>query len=145
MKNHIRNENGMTLLELLLSMAILLIIFTVFFQFFSQTALFTMKNEEKIKAINIARETISEIKELSDKDAIIEKKLNEQYIFQQTIQCAEMYTKNDQEYNINICFEDGDKDLPKQLVKVTVSVQHQVDRLAQTETFTYVNRDESDG
>ncbi len=93
MENHIQNENGMTLLELLLSMAILLIIFTVFFQFFSQTALFTMKNEEKIKAINIARETISEIKELSDKDAIIEKKLNEQYIFQQNIQCAEMYTK----------------------------------------------------
>ena len=145
MENHIQNENGMTLLELLLSMAILLIIFTVFFQFFSQTALFTMKNEEKVKAINIARETISEIKELSDKDVIIEKKLKEQYVFQQTIQCAEMYTKYNQEFNINICFEDGDKDLPKKLVKVTVSVQHQVDRLAHTETFTYVNRDESDG
>ena len=135
----------MTLLELLLSMAILLIIFTVFFQFFSQTALLTMKNEEKIKAINIARETISEIKELSDKDAIIEKKLNEQYIFQQNNKCEEMYTKSDHEYNINICFEDGDKSLPKQLIKVTLSVQHQVDRQARTKTFTYVNRDESDG
>lgn len=140
MKIPYNNEKGMTLLELLLAMTILMIVITVFFQFFSQSASFNNKNEKKLKAINLARETISEIKESTNID---------QFINGETIKkdnkCGhgngDLINKTEGEFHISICFEEG----PEKLKKVTVLVQHQTDKQSNSETYTYIKRDESDG
>ncbi|WP_017726713.1 type IV pilus modification PilV family protein [Halalkalibacterium ligniniphilum] len=56
MKISIREQSGFTLLELLLSIAILSIVLTAFFSFFSQGMLFSSRNEERLLATDLARE-----------------------------------------------------------------------------------------
>lgn len=55
------NQAGFTLLELIVSITILTLIFTVFFKFFSQAMLFQNRNEDEFVAINLAREVLSEV------------------------------------------------------------------------------------
>ncbi len=64
-KNYRFWNNGFTLLEILLTLVILSIILLSFMSFFSQSSLFTQKNNEKLTAINLAQETIVTIKNQS--------------------------------------------------------------------------------
>lgn len=56
-------EQGLTLLEVILSLVLLSFILLAFFQFFSQSMLFSSRNESDLIAINLARKTLSSIKE----------------------------------------------------------------------------------
>ncbi len=55
-------NKGFTLVEILVTLVILSIILLSFMSFFSQSSLFTQKNNEKLTAINLAQETIVSIK-----------------------------------------------------------------------------------
>lgn len=55
-------NKGFTLIEILVTLVILSIILLSFMSFFSQSSLFTQKNNEKLTAINLAQETIVTIK-----------------------------------------------------------------------------------
>lgn len=55
-------NRGFTLIEVLAALVILSIILLSFLSFFSQSALFTQKNHDKLTAINIAQDTIVSIK-----------------------------------------------------------------------------------
>jgi prepilin-type N-terminal cleavage/methylation domain-containing protein len=57
-------ESGFTLVEVLASIVILGIILTTFFGFFSQSLLFSSKNEEDLQAINLARKTLVVLQQL---------------------------------------------------------------------------------
>jgi prepilin-type N-terminal cleavage/methylation domain-containing protein len=59
-------ESGFTLLEVLASIVILGIILTTFFSFFSQSLLFSAKNEEDLQAINLARKTLVVLQQLEE-------------------------------------------------------------------------------
>lgn len=54
----INNQAGFTLIEVLVSIVILSIVLTTFFSFFSQSLIFSGKNEEKLVAYNLASKTL---------------------------------------------------------------------------------------
>lgn len=54
----INKQDGFTLIEVLVSIVILSIILTTFFSFFSQSLIFSGKNEEKLVAYNLASKTL---------------------------------------------------------------------------------------
>ncbi|WP_169907960.1 type IV pilus modification PilV family protein [Priestia abyssalis] len=58
-----QDEKGFTLIEVLLSIIILTIVLTTFFQFFSQSMLFSSRNVEKQQAIQIVRQLMNELQE----------------------------------------------------------------------------------
>ncbi|MGM0900249.1 MAG: type IV pilus modification PilV family protein [Bacillota bacterium] len=57
---HIRNENGVTLVEVLAAMAILAIILTSLINLFPQMGMMNKQNEEKTKGINTAKQLLIE-------------------------------------------------------------------------------------
>lgn len=57
-KNRYANENGLTLVEVLASIVLLIIVFITFIHFFPQMATTNQKNIEKNRAINIAKEEL---------------------------------------------------------------------------------------
>lgn len=56
-------QDGLTLIEVLVSIVILSIILTTFFSFFSQSMTFSGKNEEKLVAYNLASKTLIVVEE----------------------------------------------------------------------------------
>lgn len=68
----LRNEKGLTLVEVLASIVILSIVLVIFMNFFPQMALMNNKNEEKQQAINLAKKELiywqNEMKSQSDLD-----------------------------------------------------------------------------
>lgn len=61
-------QAGLTLLEVLASIVIVGLIVTTFFGFFSQSMLFSSKNEEDLQAINIARKVLVVVQEAKASD-----------------------------------------------------------------------------
>jgi prepilin-type N-terminal cleavage/methylation domain-containing protein len=57
LKKHLK-QDGLTLIEVLVSIVILSIILTTFFSFFGQSLIFSGKNEEKLVAYNLASKTL---------------------------------------------------------------------------------------
>jgi prepilin-type N-terminal cleavage/methylation domain-containing protein len=62
LKKHLK-QDGLTLIEVLVSIVILSIILTTFFSFFSQSMVFSGKNEEKLVAYNLASKTLRVVEE----------------------------------------------------------------------------------
>jgi prepilin-type N-terminal cleavage/methylation domain-containing protein len=62
LKKHLK-QDGLTLIEVLVSIVILSIILTTFFSFFSQSLVFSGKNEEKLVAYNLASKTLRVVEE----------------------------------------------------------------------------------
>lgn len=58
-----RNERGFTLVEVLISIIILGVILSSFFQFFIFSQKTTISNQDKLVAINIAQKVLEQIKE----------------------------------------------------------------------------------
>jgi len=63
MKNWYKKEKGITLVEIIVSIALLTIVLTIFASFLTQSSLFTKKNEEGIIAVNLARLVLDELKQ----------------------------------------------------------------------------------
>jgi len=59
----IKNQHGLTLLEVLLSITLLFIVIISFFAFFTQSFKYTQHNEEKLTASQIAEEVVAELRE----------------------------------------------------------------------------------
>lgn len=57
------NDKGFTLIEILVSITILSVVLVVFASFFTQSALFTKKNEKEIVALNLARLALEELRQ----------------------------------------------------------------------------------
>jgi prepilin-type N-terminal cleavage/methylation domain-containing protein len=63
MKRKLHKQNGFTLVELLVSITILMMVLTVFFTFFSNSASYTQKNNEDLQTMNLAKDILEKIKE----------------------------------------------------------------------------------
>ena len=63
MKRLMRNEKGLTLVEILAALVILGIVLVSMMSFFTQSAKFTSHNNEKLTNIQVAEEVIAEVRE----------------------------------------------------------------------------------
>ena len=61
-----RNNKGFTLVEILVSVTILMMVGTMFFQFFVFSQKVTTDNKEKLVAINLAQSVLEQIKNSKD-------------------------------------------------------------------------------
>ncbi|MFJ7727116.1 type II secretion system protein J [Neobacillus sp. NPDC097160] len=61
MKENFKSQQGLTLIEVLVSIVLLAIISTSFMGFFTQSALFTKKNEQKLDTMQTAQKIINMI------------------------------------------------------------------------------------
>lgn len=110
-RNH--NENGLTLIEVLLSITILGIIATTFLSFFSNAYSYTKMNEDKTVGINVARyvlnyfeqqdydkvkkayfpnETSPNIKDITVDNCHDMNSLNSEYVFNNIELCNRIFT-----------------------------------------------------
>ena len=138
MGNKLDNQNGLTLLEVLISIVILAIILTSFAGFFSQSALFVKKNEEKLSTsqtaqqivnlieVNISNSRLQTINECADLKCTLNEDALES-LSGQTINST---------YTISAIFMPGEENLTK--VKVTIIDND--DPESSSETFTYIRR-----
>jgi Tfp pilus assembly protein PilV len=69
MNKLIKNEKGLTLLEVILSFAILTIVITSFLALFPQVAKFNQKTDESFTAINLANEKLAIIEQIAKKSS----------------------------------------------------------------------------
>ncbi|MBS4194840.1 type IV pilus modification PilV family protein [Lederbergia citri] len=63
MMKNVFNDKGLTLIELLASIAILSIVIVSFLHFFSQAMLFSGKAEDRMTSINIAEKVLQSVKD----------------------------------------------------------------------------------
>lgn len=59
MRKYLRNNSGLTLVEILAALVILSIVLVAFMSFFTQSAKFTAHNYEKLTAVQIAEDIVS--------------------------------------------------------------------------------------
>lgn len=132
------NQNGLTLLEVLVSIVILTIVLTSFAGFFSQSALFVKKNEEKLSTsqtaqqivnlieVNISKSRLQTISECADSNCTLNDEGLET-LSGQTINST---------YTISALFTPGEENL----IKVKVTIIDNDDPESSSETFTYIRR-----
>jgi prepilin-type N-terminal cleavage/methylation domain-containing protein len=136
--NKLGNQNGLTLLEVLLSIVILTIVLTSFAGFFSQSAMFVKKNEEKLSTsqtaqkivnlieLNISKSRLQTISDCTD----LKCTLNEddlEALSGQTINST---------YTISASFTPAEENL----IKAKVAIIDSDDPESSSETFTYIRR-----
>jgi prepilin-type N-terminal cleavage/methylation domain-containing protein len=94
-KNYIQlKQDGFTLLEVLVSVVLLFIVLTSFFSFFSQSLIFSGKNEEDLVAFNLARKTLK----------IVEGKYNEDISANTLLNCTNFPTELKNELVSSQCY-----------------------------------------
>jgi prepilin-type N-terminal cleavage/methylation domain-containing protein len=135
------NQDGLTLLEVLLSIVILTIILTSFAGFFSQSAMFVKKNEEKLNTSQTAQQIVNLIEVNVTKNTLSVYGCNDPFT---DPKCSlnelgiETLTANtiDTTYNLSAKFSKGEEGL----VKVKVEVIDPDNPESSSETFTYIRR-----
>lgn len=137
-KNDIRNQNGLTLIEVLASLVILGIVFVGIMTVLPQMSLFNMKTGDKLQTMNLAKQELAEIK----KQERIEKLA---YTNVNCIDCVEfnryVKNKNGYDYIVDVYLspelegESTDTTLFKIHLKITK------ENRTISETYGYVNDD----
>ncbi|MEH7156909.1 type II secretion system protein [Neobacillus drentensis] len=64
MKGNLHSQKGLTLVEVLVSIVLLAVVLTSFLSFFTQSALFTKKNEQKLETMATAQKYINLIEDV---------------------------------------------------------------------------------
>jgi prepilin-type N-terminal cleavage/methylation domain-containing protein len=139
-------QQGFTLIEVLLSIILLFIILTSFMGFFTQSALFSKKNEQKLETVQTAQKVINLIemkltKEILQNDGIIDLTGN-------VINGSHLLSKNEIENYIdktisddyNISAEIKNNPSSENLIQFKVSVSDTLDPVNHSETYTYIRR-----
>jgi prepilin-type N-terminal cleavage/methylation domain-containing protein len=132
------NQRGLTLLEVLLSIVILTIVLTSFAGFFSQSALFVKKNEEKLSTSQTAQQVVNLIEVHISKSRL-----------QTKTDCTDLDCELNKEaiealsgqninstYTISAIFTSGEENL----IKTKVTIFDNDDPESSSETFTYIRR-----
>lgn len=134
------NQDGVTLLEVLLSIVLLTIVLTSFAGFFSQSAMFVKKNEDKLSTSQTAQQIVNFI------EGNITKNMIQTEFDKCTNPCELRMTETDLEaltglsinspYNISAEFTQSIEGL----VKVKVAIIDSDNPESSSETFTYIRR-----
>ncbi|MBS8265086.1 prepilin-type N-terminal cleavage/methylation domain-containing protein [Mesobacillus boroniphilus] len=132
------NQKGMTLIEVLLSIVIISIILTSFAGFFSQSAIFIKKNENKLSTSQTAQKIVNliEVNVTKNKLANFSGCTNSECTLDNT--GVELLTNKTvgNSFSISAKFEKSVENLI--LVKVSVADNSNPDSFS--ETFTYIRR-----
>lgn len=105
-------KNGYTLVEILVSISLLLLIGTVFFQFFTFSQKTTSRNEDKLVSINLAQSVLEEIK--SSKWNVSDENANKNYL-------DIIKGSSKEPYNYKSCINDYDKKTCENLFKKKIN------------------------
>lgn len=131
------NQNGLTLLEVLLSIVLLTIVLTSFAGFFSQSAMFVKKNEEKLSTSQTAQRIVNLIEVNITKNDLTPALCPE---FNCVLDENGLEIISGQQissvYNISADFTASVEDL----IKVKVTITDNDDPESSSETFTYIRR-----
>ncbi len=132
------DQSGITLLEVLLSIVLLVIVLTSFAGFFTQSAMFVKKNEDKMSTTQTVQQIVN----------LIEVKLTKVTLSTST-ECPSLpCTLNeenlvglldrsfDSAHKISVSFNNGEEGL----IRVEVSVQDRNNPDSTSRTFTYIRR-----
>lgn len=145
MKESFQTEKGFTLLEVLLSIILLFIILTSFIGFFTQSALFNQKNDQKLKTIQITQKINNLIEENLTKqilrgDNIIDASGN-------VIGGTHTLTNADIERYTSQPIDPGylvtaelRNNTSENLIQIKINVQNSKESGSKTETFSFVRR-----
>lgn len=140
MNNKCKNNKGFTLLEVLLSIVLLFIISTSFIGFFTQSAMFTQKNKEKLNAVQIAQKYINLVEQYVKKNDLnsydLSKPLDESEI--DKILSAHSIHLEKSSFKISAKVTPADKDLSSNLVQFKIIVQDPDEPNNESETYTYL-------
>lgn len=139
------NQKGFTLIEVLLSIIILFITLTSFIGFFTQSALFSQKNEQKLGAMQIAQKVISLIeiditKQILQNDTIID---SNGYVKNMTQTLSKTQIENyihetiDSNFDVTARITNNSSE---NLILVKLSVKNLKNPENISETYTYIRR-----
>jgi Tfp pilus assembly protein PilV len=145
MGKKVKNQQGLTLIEVLLSIIILFIILTSFIGFFTQSAIFSKKNEHKLGAVQTAQKVINLIeisltKQMLQYDSIIDSTgqvMNGTHSLSKTE--IENYIDEtiDPEYDVNAIITNNSTE---NLIQFKVTVKDLNDPSNNSKTYTYIRR-----
>lgn len=134
----LHEEKGLTLLEVLLSIVLLVIVLTSFASFFTQSAMFVKKNENKLSTTQTAQQIVNQVEVSLSKNDVKTSSV-----------CAALpciLKKNElsnllgspiaSSFNISAEFADS----VEGLIRVKVSVTDANNPESSSETFTYIRR-----
>ena len=62
MKKYLKNDNGLTLVEILAALVLLSIVLVAFMTFFTQSAKFTAHNHETLTAVQVSEQVIAKVR-----------------------------------------------------------------------------------
>jgi prepilin-type N-terminal cleavage/methylation domain-containing protein len=142
MNTETENQNGFTLIEILLSIILLSIILTSFFGFLTQSAMFAQKNGQKLNTMQTAElfnnlfETNVSRQDLINKNIIKGDQTTTITIDKSTIDGLVGKTI-ESPFSITARVKN---DVPKGLIQVTTIVQDPKDLYNKSETFTYIRK-----
>ncbi|MFD1030436.1 type IV pilus modification PilV family protein [Metaplanococcus flavidus] len=66
MKKYLKNNSGLTLVEILAALVLLSIVLVAFMTFFTQSAKFTAHNHETLTAVQVAEDVVGQLREGED-------------------------------------------------------------------------------
>ncbi|EKN65869.1 hypothetical protein BABA_18282 [Neobacillus bataviensis LMG 21833] len=148
MKENFQSQKGLTLVEILVSIVLLGIILTSFMGFFTQSALFTKKNENKLGTMQTAQKYISLIEEVSKEELSnysLTKDLTKKVILDSKDKIDALILPDEpikSSYNIQAEFttKDTDSTIPDNLIKIKLIIKDPNDVNNMSITYTYISR-----
>lgn len=141
-----QKQGGFTLLEVLLSIVLLSIILTSFLGFFTQSAIFTNRNEEKLSALQTAQKVVSlvelktTIAQLQTKNIVGAngKVISPGVVYDDKTQFNQLFNFTiDTGFKVALQFSDGPENSKLVQCKVLVT-DGKVPPNTKSETFTYI-------
>ena len=143
MKDSFHSQKGLTLVEVLVSIVLLAIILTSFISFFTQSALFTKKNDQKLDTMQTAQKVVNLVEiEITKQDLIENLIINSS---EQVIKTSLTKTEIEGLINDNIdprydVRVEISKNSSQNLIMFKIIVQDPTNTGNKSETYTYIRR-----
>lgn len=143
MKENFHSQKGLTLVEVLVSIVLLAIIITSFIGFFTQSAQFTKKNEQKLDTMQTAQKIVNLVEiEITKQDLIDNLIINSS---EQVIKTSLTKTEIegliddtiDPRYDVNV---EISKNSSQNLIMFKIIVRDPKSSGSKSETYTYIRR-----
>ncbi|MEH7300184.1 PulJ/GspJ family protein [Neobacillus drentensis] len=143
MKDSFHSQQGLTLVEVLVSIVLLAIILASFISFFTQSALFTKKNDQKLDTMQTAQKVVNLVEiEITKQDLIENLIINSS---EQVIKTSLTKTEIEGLINDNIdprydVIVEISKNSSQNLIMFKIIVQDPTNTGNKSETYTYIRR-----
>jgi prepilin-type N-terminal cleavage/methylation domain-containing protein len=143
MEDRFHSQKGLTLVEVLVSIVLLAIILTSFISFFTQSALFTKKNDQKLDTMQTAQKVVNLVEiEITKQDLIENLIINSsEQVIKTSLTKTEiegLINDNiDPRYDVRVKIS---KNSSQNLIMFKIIVQDPTNTGNKSETYTYIRR-----